>query len=48
MKDILEIAGYDAAEIEQEIISNLKDDHMAKPPHGVVGMLANQFAKPNS
>jgi DNA polymerase, archaea type len=37
VKDILEIAGHDAAEAEQEIISNLKDDHMAKPPRGVVG-----------
>ena len=37
VKDILEIAGYDSAEIEQEIISNIKDDHMAKPPRGVVG-----------
>ena len=38
----------DAAVIEQEVISNLKDDYMAKPPRGVVGMLANQFAKPSS
>ena len=37
VKDILEIAGYDIAAIEQELISNLKDDHMAKPPRGVVG-----------
>ena len=37
VKDILEIAGYDIAAIEQELISDLKDDHMAKPPRGVVG-----------
>jgi hypothetical protein len=45
VKEILEIAGYDIAVIEQELISISKDDHMAKPPRGVVGMLANQFAK---
>jgi DNA polymerase elongation subunit (family B) len=45
VKDILEIAGYDVVAIEQELISNCVDDHMAKPPRGVVGMLANQFAK---
>jgi hypothetical protein len=48
VKDILEIAGLDVAAVEQELISNCKDDHMAKPPRGVVGMLANQFAKPYS
>ena len=37
IKGILEIAGYDVGAIEQELISNLKDDHMAKPPRGVVG-----------
>ena len=37
IKDILEISGYDMAAIEQEVISNLKVDHMAKPPRGVVG-----------
>jgi hypothetical protein len=46
VKDILEIAGYDVAAVEQELILNCKDDHMAKPPSGVVGMRANQFAKP--
>jgi DNA polymerase elongation subunit (family B) len=45
VKDVLEIAGYDIAVIEQKLISNRKDDHMAKPPRGVVGKLANQFAK---
>lgn len=45
LKDILEIASYEIATIEQELFSNRKDDHMAKPPRGVVGMLANQFAK---
>ena len=38
IKDILEIAGSDIAAIEQELISNLKNDHMAKPPRGVVGI----------
>jgi len=46
VKGILEIAGYSIAAIEQELILNSKDDHMAKPPSGVVGMRANQFAKP--
>lgn len=32
VKDILEIAGYDIAALEQE-----EGDHMAKPPRGVVG-----------
>jgi DNA polymerase elongation subunit (family B) len=45
VKDILEIASYDIAKIEQELILDNKDDHMAKPPRGVVGMLANQFVK---
>jgi hypothetical protein len=36
--------GYDTITIEQELILDSKDDHMAKPPRGVVGMLANQFA----
>ena len=45
IKDILEIAGYDIAEIEQGLTFDNKEDHMAKPPRGVVGMLANQFAK---
>ena len=46
VKDILEIAGYNIASIEQELILNSKDDHKAKPPSGVAGyMLANQFAK---
>jgi hypothetical protein len=45
VRDILEIAGYDVAAVEQELILNCKDDHMAKPPSGVVGMRANQFAK---
>jgi DNA polymerase elongation subunit (family B) len=48
VKDILEIAGYGIAAIEQDFILNSKDDHMAKPPRGVVGMLANQFAKSSS
>jgi DNA polymerase, archaea type len=48
VRDILEISGYDIATIEQELILNNKDDHMAKPPRGVVGMLANQFARSNS
>jgi hypothetical protein len=37
VKDILEITGYDIAAVEQELISNCKDDRMAKPPRGVVG-----------
>jgi hypothetical protein len=37
VKDILEIAGYDVVAIEKELISNFGDDHMAKPPRGVVG-----------
>jgi hypothetical protein len=38
--------GYDIIAVEQELISNRKDDHMAKPPRGVIGyMLANKFAK---
>ncbi len=40
VKDILEIAGYDIAALEQDLILNCKgeeDDHMAKPPRGVVG-----------
>lgn len=45
VKDILEIVGNDITAIEQGLILNNKDDHMAKPPRGVVGMLANQFAK---
>lgn len=45
VKGILQIAGYKIAAIEQELILNNKDDHMAKPPSGVVGMHANQFAK---
>ena len=32
VKDILEIAGYDIAAIEQELILTSKDGHMAKPP----------------
>jgi DNA polymerase elongation subunit (family B) len=42
VKNIVEIAGYDVAEIDQELITNLKDDHTAKPPRGVVGL--RQFA----
>jgi DNA polymerase elongation subunit (family B) len=45
VKDILGIAGLDVAAVEQELVLNCKDDHTAKPPSGVVGMLANQFAK---
>ena len=45
VEDILEIAGFQVVTIEQELISNYKDDHVAKPPHSAVGMLANQFAK---
>jgi hypothetical protein len=46
VKDILEIAGFDIAAVEQKLILSSKDDHMAKPPCGVVGyMRANQFAK---
>jgi DNA polymerase elongation subunit (family B) len=40
VKDILEIAGYDIAALEQELILNCskeEGDHMAKPPRGVVG-----------
>jgi DNA polymerase elongation subunit (family B) len=40
VKDILEIAGYDIAALEQDIVLNCKEkeeDHMAKPPRGVVG-----------
>jgi DNA polymerase elongation subunit (family B) len=37
VNNIVEIAGYDVAAIDQELISNCKDDHMAKPPRGVVG-----------
>lgn len=48
VKDILEIAGFDIVAAEQELILNNRDDHLAKPPRGVVGMLANQFAKPSS
>ena len=45
VKDILEIAGYDITAVEQDLVLNCKEDHMAKPPRGVVGcMLANQFA----
>jgi DNA polymerase elongation subunit (family B) len=47
IKGILEIAGHDVAAVEQKLISGSNDDHMAKPPRGVVGMLANQFAKSN-
>jgi hypothetical protein len=32
IEDMLEIAGYDIAATEQELISNYKDDHMANPP----------------
>lgn len=42
VKEILEIAGYDITMIEQELILNNKDDHMAKPPRGVVGMRNNR------
>jgi hypothetical protein len=49
VKDILEITGYGIAALEQDLIVNCKkegEDHMAKPPRGVVGhMLANQFAE---
>jgi hypothetical protein len=38
IEDMLEIAGYDIAAIEQELILNYKDDHiMEKPPRGMVG-----------
>jgi DNA polymerase elongation subunit (family B) len=47
VKDILEIAGYEITTVEQELNLDNKDDHMAKPPRGVVGMLANQFVKTN-
>ena len=48
VKDVLEIVGYDISTIERELILNNKNDHMAKPPRGVVGMLANQFADSSS
>jgi DNA polymerase elongation subunit (family B) len=38
VKDILEIAGYDIAVIEQEFILNSKDGHIAEPPSGVAGL----------
>jgi hypothetical protein len=40
IKDILEIAGYDVAALEQDLILNSReeDDQMAKPPRGVVGI----------
>jgi DNA polymerase elongation subunit (family B) len=41
VKDILEIAGYDIPTLEQDLILNYdgeqEDDHMSKPPRGVVG-----------
>jgi hypothetical protein len=37
----LEIAGHDIAALEQDLVLNCKEeeeeDHMAKPPRGVVG-----------
>ncbi len=43
VKDILEIAGYDIAQIEQELIfNNSKYGHIAEPPRGVAGL--RQFA----
>jgi DNA polymerase, archaea type len=49
VKDILEITGYGIAALEQDLILNRKEekeDHMAKPPRGVVGyMVPNQFAE---
>jgi hypothetical protein len=40
VKDTLEIAGHDIAALEQDLVLNCKEeeeDHMAKPPRGVVG-----------
>jgi hypothetical protein len=40
--DILQIAGYDVAALEQELISHSnKDGHKAEPPTGMAGY-ANQ------
>ena len=44
VKDVIEIAGHDIAATEQELISNHKDDHMAKPPRGVVGDAATNLS----
>jgi hypothetical protein len=56
VKEILEIAGYNIASIEQEFILDSKDSHIAEPPSGVAGSMnsctsfvsgGNQVAKNN-
>ncbi len=37
VKDILEIAGYNIASIEQELILDSKDGRTAGPPSGAAG-----------
>ena len=37
VKDILEIAGYDIAAVEQELILNNCNGHIAGPPRDVAG-----------
>jgi hypothetical protein len=43
VKDILQIAGYDIAVIEQEFILNSKDGHIAGPPRGVAGYTSSSL-----
>ena len=45
VRDILQIAGYDVAELEQ-LIANKTNGHTAEPPSGVAGYTgSNQQSK---
>ena len=43
VKDILEIAGYDIATLEQELILDNEDGHKAGPPSGVAGYTSSSL-----